>query len=60
MAEFKVNEVTVFRVATFLKEVLPKIYFLKPLMSFLRNIQHNYLYKSGLPNVISTRYNKFR
>ena len=34
MAEFTVNKVTVFRVATFLKEVLPKIYFLKPLMSF--------------------------
>ena len=37
MTEFTVNEITVFRVANFLKEVLRQTFFLRN----IRNIQHN-------------------
>ena len=51
MVEFTVKEVKVFRVATFLNEVLSQIYFVRN----LGNFQHISQYKSGLSNVISIR-----
>ena len=55
MTEFTVKEDTIFRVATFLNEVLGQIYFLRN----LQNIQHKQC-KSGLPNLISIRNYKFQ
>ena len=51
MVEFTVKEVKVFRVATFLNEVLSQIYFVRN----LGNFQHISQYKFGLSNVISIR-----
>ena len=56
ITEFTVKEVTVCTVATFLNEVLGQIFFLRNFQTIHRNKQ----YKSGLPNVILIRNNKFR
>ena len=56
MMEFTVKDNTAFRVATFLNEALLQKFFLRN----LQNIQHNWQCKSGRPNIISIRNNKFR